>query len=167
MLGFLHTLGTFIIGFSAAKAHISIAPETVTMETFAKDIKEAGYEVVDHGATTYDSLDHYPTMCIPCAEAVVADPGSLGIVIGGSGNGEQIAANKVKGARAILAWNQDTAALGREHNNANVIGIGARQHAPEEAWTLIKTFLETPWSEEDRHQARVDLLTEYEDKTKK
>ncbi len=130
-------------------------------------LKEAGYEVVDHGAATYDSLDHYPTMCIPCAEAVVADPGSLGIVIGGSGNGEQIAANKVKGARAVLAWNKDTAALGREHNNANVVGIGARQHEPEEAWKLVKTFLETPWSEEPRHQARVDLLTEYEEKTKK
>jgi ribose 5-phosphate isomerase B len=101
-------------------------------------------------------------MCIACGEGVVADPGSLGIVIGGSGNGEQIAANKVTGVRAILAWNKSTAALGREHNNANVISVGARQHSAEEAWELVKTFLETPFSEDQRHQRRIDLLAEYE-----
>jgi ribose 5-phosphate isomerase B len=101
-------------------------------------------------------------MCIACGEGVVADPGSLGIVIGGSGNGEQIAANKVTGVRAILAWNQSTAALGREHNNANVISVGARQHSAEEAWELVKAFLETPFSEDQRHQRRIDLLAEYE-----
>ena len=93
-------------------------------------LAEAGYDVVDHGAAEYDALDDYPPMCIECGKAVVADPGSLGIVLGGSGNGEQIAANKVPGVRAILAWNESTAELGREHNDANVVSIGARRTSP-------------------------------------
>lgn len=150
------------------RVHIAADHAGFELKSFlVPKLKEAGYEVVDHGAETYDELDHYPTMCIPCAEAVVADPGSLGIVIGGSGNGEQIAANKVKGCRAALAWSTETASLGRQHNNANVVGIGARMHTPDEAWDIAKTFLETPWSEAERHQARIDLLAEYEEKTKR
>ena len=138
-------------------------------EYLVEHLRADGYEVVDHGAATYDALDHYPVFIIPCAEAVVAeaDQGSLGIVLGGSGNGEQIAANKVKGCRAALAWSTETASLGRQHNNANVVGIGARMHTPDEAWDIAKTFLETPWSEADRHQARIDLLAENEEKTKR
>ena len=106
-------------------------------EFLVPQLQSAGYEVVDHGSDVYDSLDDYPTTCIPCAEAVAADPGSLGIVLGGSGNGEQISANKVAGIRSILAWNKETAQLGREHNNANVISIGARMHQPEEALEFV------------------------------
>ncbi|HVK36734.1 MAG TPA: ribose-5-phosphate isomerase [Microlunatus sp.] len=122
-----------------------------------------GYEVVDHGAPSYDAQDDYPVFCLPAAEAVVADPGSLGIVIGGSGNGEAIAANKVDGVRCALAWSEETATLGRRHNNANVISVGGRMHATDEATRFVELFLETPFSEDARHQRRIDLLTAYED----
>ena len=94
---------------------------------------------------------------------MAADPGSLGIVLGGSGNGEQISANKVAGIRSILAWNKETAQLGREHNNANVISIGARMHQPEEALEFVLAFLETPFSGDPRHQRRIDLISAYEE----
>ena len=109
-------------------------------------LENNGHEVIDHGALTYDPQDDYPSFCFEAAQATVNDPGSLGIVIGGSGNGEQIAANKVRGARAALAWNLQTARLAREHNNANVVGIGARMHTSEEALEIIDAFLSEPYS---------------------
>ena len=127
------------------------------------ELTAKGYEVVDHGAPSYDAQDDYPAFCLPAAEAVVADPGSLGIVIGGSGNGEAIAANKVDGVRCALAWSEETAILGRQHNNANVISVGGRMHTAEEATRFVELFLETPFSEDARHQRRIDLLTAYED----
>ena len=126
------------------------------------ELTTKGYEVVDHGAPSYDAQDDYPVYCLPAAEAVVADPGSLGIVIGGSGNGEAIAANKVDGVRCALAWSEQTATLGRQHNNANVISVGGRMHTAEEATRFVELFLETPFSEDPRHQRRIDLLTRYE-----
>ena len=125
-------------------------------------LTDQGYEVIDHGAETYDAEDDYPTFCIPAAEAVVADQGSLGIVIGGSGNGEAIAANKVDGVRCALAWNEDTAKLGRQHNNANVVSVGGRMHTVEEATQLVEWFLETPFSGDARHERRIQLLADYE-----
>jgi len=125
-------------------------------------LERAGHDVVDHGAHVYDAEDDYPPMCIAAGEAVVVEPGSLGIVLGGSGNGEQIAANKVAGVRAILAWSEDTARLGRAHNDANVIAIGARQHSEAEALALVDAFLAEPFSGEARHQRRIDLLAQYE-----
>ena len=125
-------------------------------------LTENGHEVVDHGPHTYDAEDDYPAFCIPAAEAVVADPGSLCIVIGGSGNGEQIAANKVVGTRAALAYNVDTAKLGRQHNDANVISIGARMHTQEEALEMVRVFLATPFSGDPRHARRIALLADYE-----
>lgn len=121
-----------------------------------------GHEVIDHGYETYDKLDAYPPVCFSCGEAVVADAGSLGIVIGGSGNGEQIAANKVPGVRAILAWNNEIAELGRSHNNANVISIGARQHTIEEATQFVETFIGTDFDPESRHQSRIEMISGYE-----
>ena len=121
-----------------------------------------GHEVIDHGALTYDPQDDYPSFCFEAAQATVNDPGSLGIVIGGSGNGEQIAANKVRGARAALAWNLQTARLAREHNNANVVGIGARMHTSEEALEIIDAFLSEPYSNETRHQRRIEILADLE-----
>lgn len=121
-----------------------------------------GLEVKDHGAHEYDPLDDYPKFCTDAAEAVVADPGSLGIVIGGSGNGEQIAANKVKGARAALVWSKDTARLAREHNDANIISIGARQHSVQELVELIEIFIAEPFSHLERHQRRIELIANYE-----
>lgn len=127
------------------------------------ELTAKGYEVVDHGATSYDAEDDYPVFCLPAAEAVVADPGSLGIVIGGSGNGEAIAANKVDGVRCALAWSEETATLGRQHNNANVISVGGRMHTTDEATRFVERFLQTPFSEDARHQRRIDLLTAYEE----
>lgn len=125
-------------------------------------LKANGHEVIDCGAHAYDALDDYPPFCIEAAERVVADPGSLGIVLGGSGNGEQIAANKVKGARCALAWSVETAKLAREHNNAQLIGLGGRMHSAEEALAIVDAFVAQPWSNEDRHQRRIDLLADYE-----
>ena len=125
-------------------------------------LKQAGHDVHDLGALTYDSQDDYPPYCIEVGRRVVADPGSLGVVIGGSGNGEQIAANKVAGVRCALAWNSDTAELARQHNNANVISIGARMHEIDVATGLVDLFLATPFSQEPRHQRRIDELAAYE-----
>ncbi len=127
-----------------------------------ENLSDDGHDVVDHGPAAYDAEDDYPVYCIPAAEAVVADPGSLCIVVGGSGNGEQIAANKVKGTRAALAYNEDTARLSREHNDANVIAIGARMHSEIEALDLVRLFLSTPFSNDPRHVRRIGLLSEYE-----
>jgi len=121
-----------------------------------------GHEPVDHGAFEYDALDDYPPFCVNAAQAVADEPGSLGIVIGGSGNGEQIAANKVEGVRAALAWSTETASLARQHNNAQVVSIGARMHSQDEATAIVEAFLTTPWSEEPRHQKRIDMLLTYE-----
>jgi ribose 5-phosphate isomerase B len=121
-----------------------------------------GHDVVDHGPEAYDAEDDYPVYCIPAAEGAVAEPGALAIVIGGSGNGEQIAANKVIGTRAALAYNLETAKLGRQHNDANVISIGARMHTEEEALELVRIFLSTPFSGDPRHARRIQLLADYE-----
>jgi ribose 5-phosphate isomerase B len=126
-------------------------------------LEAAVHEVVDHGPAGYDPQDDYPPFCLRAAEAVVADGGdSLGVVIGGSGNGEQIAANKVRGVRAALAWNLETARLGRQHNDANVIAVGARQHPVEEAVGFVEAFLAEPFSGDPRHARRIGMLTDYE-----
>jgi ribose 5-phosphate isomerase B len=127
-----------------------------------QELTRQGYEVVDVGPHSYDPDDDYPAYCIATGLAVVADPGSLAVVIGGSGNGEQIAANKVTGVRAALAWNLDTARLAREHNDANVVAIGARQHSPDEATGLVEEFLTTSFSGNERHARRIAQLAEYE-----
>ncbi len=126
-------------------------------------LSEHGHEPVDHGAFEYDADDDYPPFCIAAAQAAVDEPDSLGIVVGGSGNGEQIAANKVKGARAALAWSAETAALAREHNNAQVVSVGARMHSTDEATAIVEAFLTTAWSGADRHQRRIDMLAAYEE----
>ena len=129
-------------------------------------LAERGFEVIDHGPTNYDPLDDYPSFCINAARAVVRDQRSgveaLGVVFGGSGNGEQIAANKVEGVRAALVWNLSTAELAREHNDANIISIGARQHDVDEAIAFIDRFIATPFSGEERHARRIAQLAEYE-----
>lgn len=125
-------------------------------------LTKAGHRPVDCGAYHYDADDDYPAFCIAAAARTVADPDSLGIVIGGSGNGEQIAANKVPGVRCALAWSTESAALAREHNNAQLIGIGGRMQTVPEALAIVDSFLNTPWSKAERHQRRIDILDEYE-----
>jgi ribose 5-phosphate isomerase B len=126
-------------------------------------LRELGYEVVDHGPVEYDPVDDYPPYVMRAAAAVINDSGSLGVVIGGSGNGEQIASNKVRGVRAALAWNDDTATLSRQHNDANVVALGARMHTPDEATRLVERFLTTPFSGDPRHARRIAMLTHYEE----
>lgn len=132
-----------------------------------KHLRDKGFKVIDHGPQTYDALDDYPSFCINAAQATVTDQragvDALGIVFGGSGNGEQIAANKVGGARAALVWSRETATLAREHNDANVISIGARQHTVEEAIEFIDLFINTPFSFEERHERRIAQIAEYEE----
>lgn len=120
------------------------------------------HDVTDHGPYEYDALDDYPDFCIPCAEAVAKDSTSVGIVLGGSGNGEQISANKVKGIRAALVWSLETAKLAREHNNANVISVGQRQHTAQEVKDFIDLFLATKFPGDERHSRRIQKVSNYE-----
>ncbi|GAA0255526.1 ribose-5-phosphate isomerase [Cryptosporangium japonicum] len=125
-------------------------------------LTKSGHDVVDVGPHQYDAEDDYPPFCLDAARKVVADPGSLGVVIGGSGNGEQIAANKVPGVRAALAWNIETAQLTRLHNDANVVGVGARMHSVEDATAIVDAFLGTAFSGEARHARRIEILADFE-----
>ncbi|MCW2600082.1 MAG: rpiB [Frankiales bacterium] len=133
-------------------------------EALKARLTELGHEPVDHGPTEYDAADDYPPFCIAAAQATVADSGSLGVVIGGSGNGEQIAANKVKGARCALAHSLETARLARQHNDANVVSVGARMHTEAEALGFVEAFLAEPFSEDPRHIRRIQMLTDYENR---
>ena len=129
-------------------------------------LADHGYEAVDHGPFVYDALDDYPVFCLRAAEAVAADwqdgEESLGVVVGGSGNGEAIAANKVKGVRCALVWSEETATLAREHNDANVVSVGGRMHAVEDMTRFVEVFLDTAYSGEERHTRRIGMLTDYE-----
>ena len=127
-------------------------------------LKNSGHDVVDHGPHEYDALDDYPVFCIPAAQGVADESGSFGIVLGGSGNGEQMAANKVKGIRAALVWSVETAKLAREHNDANVIAIGGRMHSIEVCKELIDVFLATPFSNDERHIRRIGQVSNFETK---
>jgi len=129
-------------------------------------LTEHGYEPVDHGPFEYDAQDDYPVFCLRAAEAVAAERAagqdSLGIVIGGSGNGEQMAANKVRGIRSALVWSEETASLAREHNDATVVSVGGRMHTVDEVTRFVEVFLTTPFSGEERHVRRIGQLTTYE-----
>lgn len=126
-------------------------------------LRGLGYEVVDHGPVEYDPVDDYPPYVLRAAAAAANDAGSLGVVIGGSGNGEVMAANKVRGVRAALVWNDDTASLAREHNDANVVSVGARMHSLDEAGRLVERFVTTPFSGDARHVRRIDMIARYEE----
>ncbi len=121
-----------------------------------------GHDVVDHGPRVYDESDDYPVFVLRAAEAVAADPGSRGVVLGGSGNGEQMAANKVRGIRAALCYDTELARLAREHNDAQVISIGGRMSSVEQAKEMVATFLATEFSGAVRHQRRIDMVGAYE-----
>ncbi len=129
-------------------------------------LAEHGHEPVDHGPFVFDAQDDYPVFCLRAAEAVAADlrrgVDSRGVVVGGSGNGEQMAANKVVGIRAALGWSTETAALAREHNDANVISVGGRMHSLDVLTSLVATFLDTEFSGDERHVRRIGQLSAYE-----
>ncbi|HEY0952184.1 ribose-5-phosphate isomerase [Nocardioides sp.] len=129
-------------------------------------LTEHGYEPVDHGPYTYDALDDYPVFCLRAAEAVAAERAagqdSLGVVIGGSGNGEQMAANKVRGIRCALVWSEETAVLARQHNDANVVSVGGRMHSLEDMTRFVEVFLAEPFSDEERHVRRIGQMAAYE-----
>jgi ribose 5-phosphate isomerase B len=125
-------------------------------------LRAGGHDPVDCGPPTYDAEDDYPVYVLRAAEKVVADPGSLGVVLGGSGNGEQIAANKVRGVRAALAFSDATAQLAREHNNANVLSLGARMYDEADALRFVDVFISTEFSTEPRHARRLAMIERYE-----
>jgi len=129
-------------------------------------LADEGYEILDHGPFVYDADDDYPVFCLRCADGVAADwqdgQRSLGVVIGGSGNGEQMAANKVPGVRAALAWSEETAELARLHNDANVLSVGGRMHTLEDMTRFVEVFLTTSFTDEDRHVRRIRMLADYE-----
>jgi ribose 5-phosphate isomerase B len=131
-------------------------------EKVAIHLKNKGHEVIDHGAKKFNAVDDYPVFCFLAAQAAAKDPSSLAIVIGGSGNGEQISANKIKGVRAALAWSTETAKLAREHNNANVMGLGGRMHSESESLAIIDAFIDTVFSNEERHVRRINQISGYE-----
>ena len=128
----------------------------------AEWLTQAGHDPVDCGPPSYQRDDDYPVYVMRAATSVVGDPGSLGIVIGGSGNGEQIASNKIRGVRAAVAWTEETARLARQHNNANVLSLGARQYPIEDAVGFARVFVETPFSGDPRHVRRLDMIAAYE-----
>jgi ribose 5-phosphate isomerase B len=129
----------------------------------AEWLAQAGHEPVDCGPSSYQPDDDYPVYVMRAAASVVGDPGSLGIVIGGSGNGEQIASNKIRGVRAALAWTEETARLARQHNDANVLSLGAREYAIDDAVGFARVFVETPFSGEPRHVRRLGMIATYEE----
>jgi ribose 5-phosphate isomerase B len=131
-------------------------------QRLVEHVASLGHEVVDCGPPAYDAEDDYPPYVIRAASGAAGDPGSLGIVLGGSGNGEAIAANKVRGVRCAVAFSDDTARLAREHNDANVLSLGARMYDDTAALRYVELFLSTPFSGEPRHVRRIAQLTAYE-----
>jgi ribose 5-phosphate isomerase B len=125
-----------------------------------------GYEPVDHGPFVYDALDDYPCFCLRAAEGVAADRAeglaAFGVVIGGSGNGEQMAANKVEGIRCALVWSEETAVLAREHNDANMVSVGGRMHSLDDMVRFVEVFLATAFTEDERHVRRIGQLSTYD-----
>ena len=122
-------------------------------------LSDLNYEVIDHGAYEYDALDDYPDFIFPCANAVSNDPESKGIILGGSGQGEAMAANRVKGVRAAVFYNgpDEIIKLSRQHNNANILSLGARFMSTDEMYKVIEVWLSTKF-ESGRHQRRIEKL---------
>lgn len=133
-------------------------------EAIKKALLEDGYDVEDKGALTYEELDDYPDFIYPVAAAVAQDPENRrGIVLGGSGQGEAIVANKVKGVRCALAFSEFVVKACREHNDANVLSIGARTITVEEAIAWVRLWLKTPFPGDERHVRRINKVKQLED----
>lgn len=132
-------------------------------ENLKEDLRSYGHEVIDAGNNHYDPNDDYTDFVIPCAEKVAGDFGVMGIVIGRSGNGEAIAANKVNGIRAVLCLTEDMAKLARQDNNANVLALGSDFVDGHKAERIVSVFIDTPFPENERHVRRIDKINIYED----
>ena len=142
------------------KIHIATDHAGLELKNIIRDyLIEKGYNVTDHGAHEYDALDDYPDFIFPCAKAVAIDSESRGIILGGSGQGEAMAANRIKGARAAVFYNGPTeiVKLSREHNNANILSLGARFMTENEIYDVIEMWLNEPF-EGGRHQRRIEKL---------
>jgi len=140
--------------------HLATDHAGLELKNAIKDyLIEKGHEVTDHGAHEYDAQDDYPDFIFPCARAVAANPENRGIILGGSGQGEAMAANRIKGVRAAVYYGEEReiARLSREHNNANVLSLGARFISEQEIYDIIETWLDEPF-EGGRHQRRIDKL---------
>ena len=143
------------------KIHLATDHAGLDLKNIIRDhLKELGHDVMDHGAYEYDALDDYPDFIFPCARAVASDPESKGIILGGSGQGEAMAANRIKGCRAAVFYNGpiDIIKLSREHNNANILCLPGRFMEFDDAWAITKTFLKTKFSEESRHVKRLEMF---------
>ena len=142
------------------KIHIATDHAGLELKNIIRDyLISKGYEVTDHGAHEYDALDDYPDYIFPCAKAVASDLESRGIILGGSGQGEAMAANRVRGVRAAVFYNGpvEIVKLSREHNNANILSLGARFMTEDEIYGVIEMWLDEPFGG-GRHQRRIDKL---------
>ena len=142
------------------KIHIATDHAGLDLKNIIRDyLISKGHEVTDHGAHEYDALDDYPDYIFPCAKAVASDLESRGIILGGSGQGEAMAANRVKGVRAAVFYNGpvEIVKLSREHNNANILSLGARFMTEDEIYAVIQMWLDESFGG-GRHQRRIDKL---------
>jgi ribose 5-phosphate isomerase B len=142
------------------KIHIATDHAGLDLKNIIRDyLISKGHEITDHGAHEYDALDDYPDYIFPCAKAVASDLESRGIILGGSGQGEAMAANRVKGVRAAVFYNGpvEIVKLSREHNNANILSLGARFMTEDEIYDVIEMWLDEPFGG-GRHQRRIDKL---------
>jgi ribose 5-phosphate isomerase B len=142
------------------KIHIATDHAGLDLKNIIRDyLISKGHEITDHGAHEYDALDDYPDYIFPCAKAVASDLESRGIILGGSGQGEAMAANRVKGVRAAVFYNGpvEIVKLSREHNNANILSLGARFMTKDEIYDIIEMWLDEPFGG-GRHQRRIDKL---------
>tara|TARA_Y100000768_G_scaffold291158_1_gene225218 strand:- start:180 stop:620 length:441 start_codon:yes stop_codon:yes gene_type:complete len=145
------------------KIHIATDHAGLDLKNTIKEfLLDKGHDVTDHGAYNYDALDDYPDFIFPCARAVASDLNSRGIILGGSGQGEAMAANRIKGCRAAVFYNgpKEIIKLSREHNDANILSIGARFMLENEIYDIIELWLEEPFAG-GRHQKRIDKLDMY------
>lgn len=150
------------------RIHLAADHAGFDMKEFLKvALVERGHVVIDHGAAHMNPADDYPDVVLPCARAVSRDEGSFGVVIGASGQGEAIAANRIPGVRAVVYYGNvsevqvdargvslDIIASTRAHNNANMLSLGARFISLDDALSVVLTWLDTPFSGEDRHAVR-------------
>ncbi len=145
------------------KVYLATDHAAFELKEFVKQqLQEGGYEVEDCGAFQFDPNDDYPDWIKIAAQKVAQNDGSFGVIFGKSGTGEAIVANKIKGVRAMIAFNEESVRLSRQHNNANVISIGSEFANNEQAVMFIKLFINTPFSNEERHQRRIEKISQIE-----